>query len=232
MSAKKIAKKAAPKKPAQKKITPKKIAPKKIAGKKPTAKKAAKQAKKPAAGKPTLAKRAAPKRAQLKAAPVKKLAVPVKKAAARDAKSGAEPTLHMVRLAVGATDLASMREWIRESRTRWKGRAAVPCHTRHMPKRLDELLPEGSLYWVIKGTVRCRQRLLGFETVEGEGGESWCRFYVEPTLVETRSRPMRPFQGWRYLKAADAPADAGSAEAGGDELPDHILSELRELGLM
>ena len=217
MSVRKSANKPAPKKPAAKKPAAKKPTPKPAAPKR--------AAKAQTNGKSSLARQAAPKRAALKAAPVKKVA-------ARAAETGAEPTLHMVRLAVGATDLASMREWIKESKTRWKGKAAVPCHTRHMPKRLDELLPDGSLYWVIKGTVRCRQRLLGFETVEDDDGQSWCRFYVEPTLIETRSRPMRPFQGWRYLKATDAPADFGAAEGGGDELPDHILSELRELGLL
>ena len=217
MSGRPPAKQAAAKKSAPKKAATKKPVPPKAAAKKTAAGTAAKQA--------SLAKQAAPKRAALKAAPVRKVA-------ARGAESGAEPTLHMVRLAVGATDLASMREWIAQSKTRWKGKAAVPCHTRHMPKRLDELLPDGSLYWVIKGTVRCRQRLLGFETVEDDDGATWCRFYVEPALIETRARPMRPFQGWRYLKAADAPADFGSADGGGDDLPDHILSELRELGLL
>jgi hypothetical protein len=94
------------------------------------------------------------------------------------------------------------------------------------------LLPDGSLYWVVKGVVRCRQRLLGFETVADDDGDSYCRFYVEPALVETRPRPLRPFQGWRYLKPQDAPPDLASGDATGDALPDHLMAELRDLGLL
>jgi hypothetical protein len=137
----------------------------------------------------------------------------------------------MIRLAVGARDLDSLRDWTQRARLEWQGRPAVPLHTKRMPTRTGELLDGGSLYWVVKGAVRCRVPLVGFEMVEDGEGDSWCRFYVAPELVEVSPRPMRPFQGWRYLKPADAPPDVGAPGTGEGELPAHILAELRELGL-
>jgi len=139
-------------------------------------------------------------------------------------------TIHLLRLAVGAESLDSMRAWMREEAFTWKGRRAVPTHTKRAPTRQAELLDGGSIYWVVRGFIQCRTRLVGFDTVSDGAGTGWCRMLLDPDLVETTSQPKRPFQGWRYLKPEDAPSDAGDG-AGDGRLPDHLLAELRALGL-
>lgn len=141
-------------------------------------------------------------------------------------------TLHLVKLAVGVEDVPSFESWLalhlREVRAR--GERAVYRHvTRRMPRRAPELLDGGSLFWVVSGAIRARQRLLAFETQEKEG-KSYCAIVLEGTLVPTRAKQHRPFQGWRYLPADDAPPDA---EGGGQEiLPPELAAALQELGLI
>lgn len=139
--------------------------------------------------------------------------------------------IHMLRLAVGAPDLADMREWRTHNQITWQGRQVVPTYTRRAPTRTAELLDGGSLYWIVKGVLCCRQRFIGFDQVATPEGESYCRMLMDPELVETVPLPRRPFQGWRYLKPEDAPADLADAHQDGDALPPHLLAELRDLGL-
>lgn len=140
-------------------------------------------------------------------------------------------TIHLLRLAVGAESLEAMRQWREEARIDWRGRTVVPTWTKRPPNRQAELLDGGCIYWVVKGSIRCRQRFAGFEMVTGADGESYCAMMMDPELIETRAVPKRPFQGWRYLKPEDAPPDLAVGEGSGDELPPHLLAELRELGL-
>ena len=142
--------------------------------------------------------------------------------------------LHLIKLCVGCESPDELESWIanRLEEKRKRGEPVEQHHvTRMIPKRTDELLENGSLYWVIKGMVQCRQRLLGIRPfVDGEG-ISRCRLVLEPTVIRTEWQPRRPFQGWRYLKPEDAPADLGTGpEAAG--LPDHLRRELTELGLL
>ncbi|WP_114394216.1 DUF1489 family protein [Oleisolibacter albus] len=139
-------------------------------------------------------------------------------------------TLHLLRLAVGADSLEAMRAWRAEHQIDWQGRPVVPTYTRRPPSRQAELLQGGCIYWVVKGFIRCRQRFIGFDTVDDSDGTSYCRMLMDPELVETDAVPKRPFQGWRYLKPEDAPADLGEGRGGG-ALPEHLLAELRALGL-
>jgi hypothetical protein len=100
--------------------------------------------------------------------------------------------------------------------------------TRQTPKRLDDLLDGGSLYWVFKGAILCRQGILAVDTV-GEGAERWCEIDLDPVLVRTAAAPRRPFQGWRYLSQEEAPADLSSGDASG-QIPPDLAGRLRELG--
>src|SRR6185295_19677124 len=71
-------------------------------------------------------------------------------------------------------------------------------YTRHMPKRVEELLAGGSLYWVVRGVIRCRQELVGFdEDFDKEEARKYCRIKVKRTLIPTAPRACRAFQGWR-----------------------------------
>lgn len=47
--------------------------------------------------------------------------------------------------------------------------------------------------------------------------------------MEVESRPCKPFQGWRYLEAANAPVDRRKGE---QEPPPEMAEELRRLGLL
>lgn len=138
-------------------------------------------------------------------------------------------TIHLLRLAVGADHLQSMRDWRRDHQILWKGQPVVPTYTRRAPTRVAELLDGGCIYWVVKGFIQCRQPFVGFDEIEHDGTR-YCRMLMAPDLVETVSMPKRPFQGWRYLKPEEAPADLGEAGQG-EPLPEHLLAELRSLGL-
>jgi hypothetical protein len=136
--------------------------------------------------------------------------------------------LHLLKLAVGVADLDDLRQ-VRAARQKERGGSWV--YTRNRPRRAEEVLAGGSIYWVIRGQVRVRQRVLGFDSRRDESGRRHCLITVDPVLVPTLHRAWRPFQGWRYLLPADAPPDRG-----GDDLaeppPPEMLAELRVLGLI
>lgn len=142
-------------------------------------------------------------------------------------------TLHLIKLAVGADSVADIRGY----QDRRRAEATTVTHpTRHAPKRAEELLAGGSLYWVVRGVIRARQRLVGIEPGGAAAGDPAkpCLLVLDPALIETVPRPQRPFQGWRYLKAEDARADAsaGGAAQADDELPAEMAAELAKLGLL
>lgn len=142
--------------------------------------------------------------------------------------------LNLIKLCVGAESVEDLEEWIamRLEDKRRRGEPPEQHHvTRMVPKRIEELLDEGSLYWVVKGMVQCRQKLLDIRPFVDAEGISRCRLVLEPTVVRTEWQPRRPFQGWRYLRPEDAPADV-SAGSGTGDLPDHLRRELTELGLL
>lgn len=128
--------------------------------------------------------------------------------------------LHLIKLCVGVSDV----EWLER---RAKGGKPLVVHTRMTPKRAQEVEEGGSLYWVIKGTVACRQPIREILT-RGEGKGSRCEILLEPQVIRTAPLARRPFQGWRYLQGKDAPVDLTSA--GATDLPDDLVRELRDLG--
>jgi len=136
--------------------------------------------------------------------------------------------LHLIKLSVGTEDVADLRRW---QRLRKKERGFSAFYTRNTPRRADELLDGGSIYWVIKGYVRVRQLLKGFTSTVDDEGQPRCVVRYDMRLVPTVLVPKRPFQGWRYLDAKDAPQDWKGAR-GAAELPPKMLEELRSLGLL
>ena len=143
-------------------------------------------------------------------------------------------SLNMIKLCVGCESVEDLEEWIamRLDQHRRAGEPAEHWHTTRMvPTRGDELCAGGSLYWVIKGNVQCRQRLLEVRPfVDGEG-ISRCHLVLDPEVVRTQWQPRRAFQGWRYLQQKDAPADLGKDD-GVAEMPLKLRQELAELGLL
>ena len=99
------------------------------------------------------------------------------------------------------------------------------------PKREQEILSGGSIYWVIKGVILCRQRILRLDEVIGDDGIRRCAIVNDPKLVKVTPTPKRPFQGWRYLKPEDAPADLSAAKQNEDSLPPSLESALADLGV-
>jgi len=143
--------------------------------------------------------------------------------------------LHLIKLCVGCDSVEDLEEWIafRLDERRRAGEPAEQFHTTRMvPTRTAELLDGGSLYWVIKAQVQCRQRLLDIRPFVDHEGIGRCHLVLEPKVIRTEWQPRRAFQGWRYLKEADAPRDLGSSSAGQMGLPPQLRQELAELGLL
>ena len=144
-------------------------------------------------------------------------------------------TLHLIKLCVGAASIDELADWQRGrlAARRKAGEAPRLCHrTFQTPKREAELLDGGSLYWVIKGVIQVRQRLVGFEEGTKSDGSRCCLILLDATLVPVRPVPRRAFQGWRYLDAADAPRDLGKVGKGFESLPPKMRRDLAELGLL
>jgi len=142
-------------------------------------------------------------------------------------------TLHLIKLCVGCDSVKDLTEWIRERRRRMGGKKTEHIHrTRMVPKRVAELIDGGSLFWVIRGDVLCRQRLLAVRPYVDKDGIGRCQFVLEPKVVLVEPRPWRAFQGWRYLEPKDAPRDLDRAAPGAAEMPEAMRRELRELGLL
>jgi hypothetical protein len=143
--------------------------------------------------------------------------------------------LHLVKLCVGADSLAELRQWMAE-RMRDRKRRGEPLRhahvTRMAPKRADEILAGGSLYWVIKGLISARQTIVGIEPFTDPDGIGRCRLWLDSEVVAVAPRPMRAFQGWRYFVTKDAPPDLGGRDGGVAEMPEAMRRELAGLGLI
>lgn len=142
-------------------------------------------------------------------------------------------TLHLLKLCVGCDSVSDLEAWIRETLKGKRKGAGEHVHTTRMtPKRASELLAGGSLYWVIRGEISCRQRLLALRAVVDRDGVGRCACVLDPAVVLVEPRPFRAFQGWRYLAAKDAPRDLDRAAPGARDMPEALRRELRELGLL
>lgn len=144
-------------------------------------------------------------------------------------------SLHLIKLCVGCDSITDLEEWIEENRSHYRrlGRDYEQTHTTRMvPKRMDELLDGGSLYWVIRGQVACRQKLLDVRPFTDVDGIGRCRLVLEPSIVAVEPRPYRPFQGWRYLTAKDAPRDIDAKAGDLAVMPEDMRRELAEMGLL
>ncbi|MBB4196547.1 lysophospholipase [Rhodoblastus sphagnicola] len=136
--------------------------------------------------------------------------------------------LHLLKLCVGIESVAELRRFTLARAKASPG--AIHAHvTRMRPTRAGELLDGGSLYWVIKGQICARQKLIGLEDFVDSAGVRRCALELDDDIVSVAPRPCRAFQGWRYLKPEDAPADLGAA---GEALPEELRRQLSALGLL
>jgi hypothetical protein len=141
--------------------------------------------------------------------------------------------LHLIKLAVGCDSVKELKSWVAE-RMQAAKKKGLPLHhihiTRMTPKRVDELLAGGSLYWVIRGEIAAREKLIAIQPFRDRDGIGRCRLVMRPKVIAVLPRPMRPFQGWRYF--ADVPPDLKSAGTGVAAMPEPLRRELRDLGLL
>jgi hypothetical protein len=131
--------------------------------------------------------------------------------------------------------VADLEEWVGRKLKEKKKRGQKPEHihtTRMTPKRMEELLDGGSLFWVIRGEVMCREKLIDIRPFVDREGIARCRLVMDGKLVLVEPRPFRAFQGWRYYTHKDAPRDLARAAPGAAAMPEPLRRELRELGLL
>jgi hypothetical protein len=141
--------------------------------------------------------------------------------------------LHLIKLCVGVDSLSDLAAWQAQRLDEQRRAQQTPelIHlTRHMPKRSEAILSGGSLYWVVKGWITARQRVLALRRTE-KNGVPHCALVFDADLVAVKPRARRPFQGWRYLPEGDAPPDIGRRSADGD-LSEELRRELVSLGLL
>ena len=143
--------------------------------------------------------------------------------------------LNLLKLCVGCDSVEDLEEWIamKLDQRRRAGEPVEHFHTTRMvPKRAAEILDGGSIYWVIRGEIVCRERILDIRPFVDKDGVGRCRLVLDPKCVPVRPRPYRAFQGWRYLEAKDAPPDLDRVARGTAKMPEPLRRELRELGLL
>ena len=144
-------------------------------------------------------------------------------------------TLHLIKLCVGVESIRELDEWIKERIAEKKNKKQPLEHihtTRMMPTQKEALLDGGSLYWVIKGVISCRQKLIDLRPFSDKEGIKRCRIVMEPKLVAVVPKPRSAFQGWRYLKANEAPADLAKGEKGVAAMSEEMRRQLHEMGLL
>jgi len=142
-------------------------------------------------------------------------------------------TIHLQKLSVGTESIETLQVWQNSvvARRVKNGEPAFHQHvTRMTPKQRDALLDGGSIYWIIKGQMQCRNKIIDLEEVRTSDGRKACAIVMDPTVIATVPVPRRPFQGWRYLKTEDAPADITDLGSAAD-LPPEMRSKLVELGV-
>ena len=138
--------------------------------------------------------------------------------------------IHLIKLSVGTETPETLDAWHQNPRA--QGSDGNPRHiTRMWPKREAELLDGGSIYWVIKGFIQARQKILRLDEVIGQDGIRRCAIVLEPGVIKTTSAQKRPFQGWRYLKPQDAPLDLPKEREAEQDLPPELQQSLADIGL-
>lgn len=137
--------------------------------------------------------------------------------------------VHLLKIAVGIESVEHFRERIKIRRKQGK---TFTHYTRHMPKRAEEVLAGGSLYWIVKGYIAVRCPIVRLEEAVLEGRGPHCGIVMKSELIPVVPQPRRPHQGWRYLEAEDAPPDLANLGKGAADMPPEMAAQLRDLGLL
>jgi len=138
--------------------------------------------------------------------------------------------IHLLKLCVGADSVEDLLDWHASQRGRWPAGQTIHV-TRMWPRREAEVLAGGSLFWVIKGVILARQKILALSEDRGPDGILRCALHLDAAVIRTEPAPRRPFQGWRYLDPADSPRDLPAARTAEDSLPPTLAAALADIGL-
>lgn len=144
--------------------------------------------------------------------------------------------LHLIKLSVGTDSIADLQGWIDDKIKAQKKRGVKKPErihtTRMVPKRADELKDGGSIYWVIKGQILCRETILDVRPFTDKDGIHRCKLVLDPKCIPVEPRPRSAFQGWRYLEDKETPRDLTEAAKGAIHMPEDMRRELMQLGLL
>ncbi len=139
--------------------------------------------------------------------------------------------VNILKLSVGTENIDDLLAWQQTKRAQTT--EGLPRHvTRMWPKREAELMNGGSIFWVIKGVIQCRQKIMRLDEHFGQDGIRRCAIVMDPTLIRVQSSLKRPFQGWRYLSPEDAPADLPKGRKDEEPLPVELNRALAEIGVL
>lgn len=139
--------------------------------------------------------------------------------------------MHLIKLSVGTESVEDLAQW--QAQRHVQTDDGLPRHvTRMWPRREKAVLDGGAIYWVIKGVIQARQRIIRFDEVIREDGIRRCAIVLDPEIVRTAPALRRPFQGWRYLDPKDAPPDLANARSSDDDLPPDLSARLAEIGVL
>ena len=140
-------------------------------------------------------------------------------------------TVNLIKLSVGTESVEDLVDW--QAAKQVQAPDGMPRHvTRMWPKRGPEVLNGGSIFWVIKGSIQCRQRIARLDEHVGSDGIRRCAIVLDPEIVRTQSSLKRPFQGWRYLAVGDAPPDLPKGREHEEPLPVELNRALAEIGVL
>ena len=143
-------------------------------------------------------------------------------------------TLHILKLCVGCDSVEELARWQRRrfATMREANPAAELMHVTRQTPRREGFAPGSSLYWVIGGYIRARQKIAALREVRGADGILRCGLVLVSEIVATEPVPRRAFQGWRYLSSEDCPRDLDRVAPGAKHMPEALRRELRDLGLL
>jgi len=141
-------------------------------------------------------------------------------------------SVHLLKPALRAQDvyelMARQAEWLQD----YQGGKIYPVWTSRRPARLEELLDGGSVYWIVRKAIQCRQKIVGFQEIQEEDEKPSYLILCDAELIRTEPFEHKPFQGWRYLEGAKVPPDIGQIEAHETPPPEELEKELRQAGLL
>ena len=119
----------------------------------------------------------------------------------RDAQMN-DPVVHILSLCVGITHVDQLVRHATDL-----NRPPPARRTRNRPRRTEDLLNGGSLYWIIGGFIQARQRILRIDECREPNRDKRWAIMLDRTVVHTVPVARNAFRGWRYFEQKDVPAD-------------------------